>query len=186
MQRLPLLVSAGVKLTHCAEAQVIHLGEDDGFFGAVDVRTQKQAVEIRVMARRGEGVRAIRCRCARPRNTVGQAASVSARRGSRRGRRPRASRGCLRRRPARLERRAQGTGRAALHQRRPCERAAGLFGQCAASASSCETRRSSSATPTLVRSSSYRPDNRRWVIFPRLALSSSMKEADAKMASEPK
>jgi len=31
------IVSAGVILTHCAEVKVTHLGEDDGFFGAVDV-----------------------------------------------------------------------------------------------------------------------------------------------------
>ena len=30
-------VAAEVILTHCAEVKVTHLGEDDGFFGAVDV-----------------------------------------------------------------------------------------------------------------------------------------------------
>src|SRR5664279_2407371 len=30
-------VAAEVILTHCAEVKVIHLGEDDGLFGAVDV-----------------------------------------------------------------------------------------------------------------------------------------------------
>ena len=50
--------AAKVILTPCAEVMVAHLGEDDRLCGAVDV-DQKEAVEIRGMTRRGEGVRSI-------------------------------------------------------------------------------------------------------------------------------
>ena len=45
-------VSAGVILTHCVEVKLTHLGEDGGFWPP-RMLTQEQAVEIRVMARRG-------------------------------------------------------------------------------------------------------------------------------------
>jgi hypothetical protein len=51
-------VSAGVILIHFVGVELTHLGEDGGLLAAADV-TQEQAVEIRVLRRRGLGLRAI-------------------------------------------------------------------------------------------------------------------------------
>lgn len=50
-------------------SMVPHRGEDDGLCGAVDVR-QEETVEMRMMARRGDGLRAIAKQLICSRNTV--------------------------------------------------------------------------------------------------------------------
>ncbi len=62
-------VSAAVILTHCAGVKLTHLGEDGGFWLPM-MLTQEQAVEIKVLMRRGAGIREMARELGCSRNTI--------------------------------------------------------------------------------------------------------------------
>jgi transposase len=69
-QRREVIVSTGVIRTHRTGVKVTHLGARMAALQRLPMLTQEQAVEIRVMARRGERLRAIAPQVGCSRNTV--------------------------------------------------------------------------------------------------------------------